>query len=419
MPALIEFFNNWSPLAAIINGVTAALSGNTDGLTGLALLVANIVGVFQSMMGGLEGAEGGLSGFFTTIGNIFNSIGTVITQVVTAVSPYIEQLVELFSQFFSQIASENGPILVQIWDSLKDAFTQMAPSMTTLLGVLGEFGVAILQSLMIIIVKALPPLLSLLPSIIDLVAKLLPMFMDMISTILPKISEVLPFLISSAMDFVKVLIEGLPQIIEDINSIFTPEVMDALVWFTDMWSENLKNALLLLGVLFKIAEALFKITGFGGMNISHAISDPLSDLFNTKASSVFPGFGSYGYQDTEMSGAEMAMSGSSGYFNSEWKPKKLWTGANIMGSKEGSLAILGDRNKAETVTDLGQTNDFISSTLKLVKQVGGKDGSAAVYSPSFYYTIHNSTDLTGETIVRKIDEYQSNISVYGGYNYNG
>lgn len=73
----------------------------------------------------------------------------------------------------------------------------------------------------------------------------------------------------------------------------------------------------------------------------------------------------------------------------------LATGANVMGP---TVALVGEK-KPETVTDLGQTNRFIASTLKLVENASsGQTGSEA----PVYITVNPSVGMSEAELAKKV-----------------
>lgn len=80
------------------------------------------------------------------------------------------------------------------------------------------------------------------------------------------------------------------------------------------------------------------------------------------------------------------------------KLPRLATGANIAGSSTGTPVIVGDKNKAETVTDLGLTNRFIAETLNLVRNVD----TGTTQPPIVNLTVNPSEGMSETELANKV-----------------
>lgn len=78
---------------------------------------------------------------------------------------------------------------------------------------------------------------------------------------------------------------------------------------------------------------------------------------------------------------------------------QLATGGDVMGSATGTTVVLGDKNKAETVTNLGQTNDFIAQTLQLVKNANAGGAGA---TPVINMTVNPSQGMSEAELAKKV-----------------
>lgn len=87
----------------------------------------------------------------------------------------------------------------------------------------------------------------------------------------------------------------------------------------------------------------------------------------------------------------------------------LWTGANVAGTPQGTVVRIGDRNKPETVSDLGLTNRMFTAVIRRLdndERRTGVDEQPIIFSPTINQLPGESTDELTRKVMRQLAKTQ-------------
>lgn len=439
------------PIASLFEGVSTALSGDKEAiskLTGLSKIIADVVLFVKPLIDMLIEALGSI---FNTenmqasggwIIDILKDIGGTLKEFftgsgVTAAKDGLLSILQSLGQALKDIWNDTGKqALIDFLFAMGELFAALIPELVKLMPLLLDLGKSVLLALFEILTTLGPviieTLIKLIPIIAEVLADLIPFLVEVVNQLLPHFSRILPVLAEALSELLASLLPILPPLLDLITTLLLNDaVMDNFLFLVEILASVLEVVTYIVAGVVKLISMNFDNFATA-LQVIADIADNIVKAFEfmnafKPNSGTFKGLGPNGDGDLlgNLSGAttgqkiQAGVSVASPVLGLLMKlldgTPGLATGANIGPSRDGTFARLGDGFKAETVTDLGLTNDFIANTNKLVKDVEG--GQAPQITQHFTYTIENHTDLSGDTILRKIDEHQRVNSVYQGYNY--
>lgn len=380
----------------IISSTSQALTPQQRVLAANAVIfkqTATQQGDFAKTSGGLANQQRILK---ASLENVAISLGTIFLPLAvkfvgflnTTMIPILERVVEWVGKTFN---SENeGGFFSSIMESIKPLIPAVTELFTSFSPLLLLFEA--LKPVLPVLAEALKNVFAALgPALLDILTALMPV----LTTIFEALGKILPVLISALLPVVIALLNILSPIIELLGAILVP-VIEALSPLFEVLVQILGEALLaalevispillmvaeLLGSLTPIIKAMIPVIKVLGSVLSFAvyfIMAGFTAVWNVivaignaieKLKEQFLGLFGIKYKGVQLKYLDM--------------PKmpalpKLATGANIAGSTTGTPVIVGDGNKAETVTDLGLTNRFIAETLNLVRNANAGGGQPPV-----------------------------------------
>jgi phage-related protein len=387
LPAVAEALGTIGQVA----GTLAAQIGPILG-TALQALAPVIVGVLQAVqplipvLGNLlvQGIQI-LAPLLQAVVPIFAALVPVVSQVVTALAPLfgaalpiIIQLVQIltpviqqFASMLSLVASAIAPIVAALLPPLMSLFQQLIPFVQQVASAFMQIFTAVGP----IITAILPPLMGLFQALMPVVQAIFGAFMALLTPILKLIAPLLQLIGPILAPLIKLftvlmttvlsplapilkaltpLFNAVGQIISDlllpvVKTITT--VLKGLIDFlTGVFTGNWKKA---WNGIVEIFSGIWN----GIIDIAKGTINGMIDLINGIIGSVNNVTSKIGIPAIP-------------------KIPRLATGGDVEASQGGTLVVLGEGGKAETVTNRGLTNQMIENTNALLSKVlaGGVGG---------------------------------------------
>ena len=191
-------------------------AGQLSGLSGPIAAVTGLLGA-----AGLGGALSGLSGvpiigsMFGSLGKVLGGLGGPITLVIGALAGLIATSPQLRAQF--------GDVLTNVFNSLKQAFQTLQPSIKTLMGAFGQLVQALIPVLAEIIPLLTPIISTLVGALVPAIQGILTVVTTVIQAITPAIQGVQP-VVTAVVAAITAVIQALMPVISQISSLITDVV---------------------------------------------------------------------------------------------------------------------------------------------------------------------------------------------------
>jgi phage-related protein len=388
----------------VMAGLTSQVGGfaTKEGVTaaGTAERMKNAFGEIQETIGGA--LLPAIVGFQTAfLDNVMPSLQAGAEWIAGVIGPALESLGSLFSSLdvggLAELAGYLSPLgiifkvlqpilpmiadmLAQIASVLGDAFSQVLPVLLPVLAeVVGLFGSLAAQVLPML----LPIVLLIVDVFADLLVALLPVVMTLIDALLPVISALIPVVVAvlgAFMPLISALVEALAPILEVIaealGAILVP-ILDIVIGLVKLLASVItwlvKNivvpfiqgvlipVVLKLGDIFKAVfsglgdffEGLWKGIGTGFKAVVNFIIDLINGFLR--------GLNEVGNFVSDITGGAVDV-------NFGLLPH-LAEGATVLPRRGGTLAVLAEAGRAESVVDTGLLNQALREGL-----AGGGDG---------------------------------------------
>ena len=180
-------------------------AGQLSGLSGPIAAVTGLLGA-----AGLGGALSGLSGvpiigsMFGSLGKVLGGLGGPITLVIGALAGLIATSPQLRAQF--------GDVLTNVFNSLKQAFQTLQPSIKTLMGAFGQLVQALIPVLAEIIPILTPIISTLIGSLVPAIQIVLNMVTGLVNGLMPIVRNILPA-VAGALKYFLPLVQAIIPII--------------------------------------------------------------------------------------------------------------------------------------------------------------------------------------------------------------
>ena len=180
-------------------------AGQLSGLSGPIAAVTGLLGA-----AGLGGALSGLSGvpiigsMFGSLGKVLGGLGGPITLVIGALAGLIATSPQLRAQF--------GDVLTNVFNSLKQAFQTLQPSIKTLMGAFGQLVQALIPVLAEIIPLLTPIISTLISSLVPAIQIVLNMVTGLVNGLMPIVRNILPA-VAGALKYFLPLVQTIIPII--------------------------------------------------------------------------------------------------------------------------------------------------------------------------------------------------------------
>jgi hypothetical protein len=217
-----------SALAPVIQSVSKVLGGLIPVIAPVLDVVKLLAEVFATFVDAILPP---LLGILTPLMELFKALMVPITALAKAVIPILGTILQALVPVIQNIIGALQPFinLISILaNTFSDALTKIAPIITSLIGVVGEFIVQLMAGLkpiipviQIVFEQLMGTLVTLLqtvlPPIITLIQQLAPVFGNLIAKIMPLVLSILPPLIA--------LIQGLVPIIVELMNVILPLAM--------------------------------------------------------------------------------------------------------------------------------------------------------------------------------------------------
>ena len=220
-PLITAFFDKVASLAQKIGpplekvfGAVADKIGKID-FSGLSNSLGSLSGPIAAVTGllgaaGLGGALSGLSGvpiigsMFGSLGKVLGGLGGPITLVIGALAGLIATSPKLRAQF--------GDVLTNVFNSLKQAFQTLQPSIKTLMDAFGQLVQALIPVLAKIIPLLTPIISTLIGSLVPAIQIVLNMVTGLVNGLMPIVRNILPA-VAGALKYFLPLVQTIIPII--------------------------------------------------------------------------------------------------------------------------------------------------------------------------------------------------------------
>jgi hypothetical protein len=354
-----------STIAQVLNkpeiaaGLTAAIQGIASGV--LSLLPA------------LGPVSTALAPLLTLFGQLAQTIGPVLGAALQVVAPLIGQL----AQILLPIVTAIGPSLVQIIGALGPIFQALMPLVAAILSPLANLAAA-LGPILTPILQALTPAIQLVADIITALVDLLNGNFAGAGAAFANIWQLLQNSMTAGVNFLRGALSAFSSWWNSTWSAIT-------TFFQAQW-----NAI--MAVVNTVGGAFGRAFGVIGGIVSGAFSQVVGVIKGAINGVIDLVNGAIG-------GINM-ITGAVGLPKIPKVPH-LATGADVEASQGGTLVVLGEGGKAETVTNRGLTNRMIENTNALVsKLLTGGVGTSAV-PPVQIYTQETDGRIIGRQAARE------------------
>ena len=183
-------------------------SGLSNSLGSLSGPIAAVTGLLGAA--GLGGALSGLSGvpiigsMFGSLGKVLGGLGGPITLVIGALAGLIATSPKLRAQF--------GDVLTNVFNSLKQAFQTLQPSIKTLMDAFGQLVQALIPVLAKIIPLLTPIISTLIGSLVPAIQIVLNMVTGLVNGLMPIVRNILPA-VAGALKYFLPLVQTIIPII--------------------------------------------------------------------------------------------------------------------------------------------------------------------------------------------------------------
>ena len=183
-------------------------SGLSNSLGSLSGPIAAVTGLLGAA--GLGGALSGLSGVpiigsrFGSLGKVLGGLGGPITLVIGALAGLIATSPKLRAQF--------GDVLTNVFNSLKQAFQTLQPSIKTLMDAFGQLVQALIPVLAKIIPLLTPIISTLIGSLVPAIQIVLNMVTGLVNGLMPIVRNILPA-VAGALKYFLPLVQTIIPII--------------------------------------------------------------------------------------------------------------------------------------------------------------------------------------------------------------
>lgn len=183
-------------------------SGLSNSLGSLSGPIAAVTGLLGAA--GLGGALSGLSGvpiigsMFGSLGKVLGGLGGPITLVIGALAGLIATSPKLRAQF--------GDVLTNVFNSLKQAFQTLQPSIKTLMDAFGQLVQALIPVLAEIIPLLTPIISTLIGSLVPAIQIVLNMVTGLVNGLMPIVRNILPA-VAGALKYFLPLVQAIIPII--------------------------------------------------------------------------------------------------------------------------------------------------------------------------------------------------------------
>jgi phage-related protein len=432
-------------LSTIFAGASAGATGLATALGPIGAMFAELAPTIQTVLATSGAALGEFLGqiataisspvFATGLSAFFAGIITGIQ----AIAPALPGLASAFGTlmgFAGTLAAQLGPILGTVLSALAPIFIAVLTAVKPLLPILGGALISIIQAL----APVFQTLISgVLPPLVDLVSGLIPLITPIVDAILPIISALLPPLVAIISALLPILtpILGVLKPIADLVSAVLVPVLDLLTPVLkvvgdvlSIVAEILAGALTSgLGVVTKLLSGDFsgavkliqKTWSDVWTNISGTFEDVWKNIvtfgktqFNILSSFVFGLLnGLIDMINTLIGGLNLVLDGlktASGGTISLHIPNlphlrtpQLASGADILATRGGVLANLGEGGRDERVIDRGLGNRALALTNALAERALAASGAGGRGGHTITITEASSPAATARSVVRLLE----------------
>lgn len=405
--------------------VVAELAGELiAGLAPLLPTIADLVArLAQSLGGALAGAVGAVLPILTTlleagftilepllpvIVSLVESLGSIFITLVEAVTPLLEPIGNLIAQLVEGLSPILG-ILIEVIVVVAGVLVELLEAFSPILPIIGDL-LAIVVDLINI---ALEPVVAAITIVADILSGLL-------SGAFENIMPIVTAVIETVMGFIKMLTGTLQPTIRSIASVIG-NVWDGIKRATSTTWDAIKTAIWTpIEWVSNKVQGAFDAIKAGMSAAADGAKIAVSNAFGALAGIIKPPINAI------IDGVNTVIRGLNNVRVPDWVPRiggqgvniptipRLAKGATVLPKPGGTLAVLAEAGRAETVVDTGLVNSQLAAVTALVEELrnrgtGDNDGAQVV----IHQTNHNPVDVPTVVQTRRALEDVAALGVLG------
>jgi phage-related protein len=422
-------------VAAIVNGpafqtaLSTIFAGAEAGATGLAAALGPIGSMLATLAPTIASI---LTGSGQVVGQVLGEIATALSSPVfaqglqafftgilsgiQAIAPVLPAIANAFGTllgFAGALAAELGPVLGSVLAALAPVLAVLLEALKPILPILGGALIKIVTSLA-------PLVLQLAEAIVPLVAMLGEQLGPVLEPLLEALLALLPVLLQMSSIVLSALLPALgpllPLLAEMIAIGFKPltEVLIALMPIFTLLGQTIGLVMTVIGGIVSTVVALmnrdFESIGKIWEDVWTGVADFAIGIFNT-INGILEGFingaidlinGLTSRLQPFLDGLELSTGGVID-INLAKIPHvslpRLETGGDVLGSRHGTAAILGENYQAESVVNRGRTNRLIERANSLAARALASGTGGGDTTWNLYETV--SADALAKSVARR------------------
>lgn len=368
-------------------GVVFTTLGEAARVLGPALKDVGIL-LGQTLASAVQALAPVLPPLFETLLSVISALAPAVTTFVQALAPVLEAVLPLIADLLATIV----PILSEVVAAILPALLPLVQVLTPILQIIGQVLVAILPVLAPLIEllgALLVPVLQLLAPLFELLAVVLMPIVDILGAVLIPIVETLSAVWTVVIDILRGVVEAMTgtgegaNILGDIFQSIGDVIASVWNWLGDVIGGIGSG---IRAVFDGIASAVQWVGG-----IFENVGNFIADVWNGVLDSV------KGAINWIIGGINTFIRGINSVKIPDWVPgvgglsfniptiPKLAEGATVKPQPGGTLALLAEAGKAETVVDEGLQNRMLANVIALIEDIDGAepgDGGGDVFNIS-------------------------------------
>jgi tape measure domain-containing protein len=382
-PIAVEAAKSTETFEGAIGSLQATIVGGlADALTSIKPFLTDVIGGFSELLGWVFDFIGGLSGSVDL---------SMFAQLLQFISPLgaafqlLEPSLPLLTDAFSQIAGVLSGVLAQVLPIIAQAFTLVAnvlartfsvvlpvilPLILMLAELFGDLAAQVLPLLMPVIEQLAMVFNTLVNALMPIIEALVGALMPILAAIVPVIGAVLGAflpLISSLLDALMPIIVIIADILLAVLVPILNTVVEVVQWLAGVITWFVQSVVVpyFQNVLIPMVKLVGDIFGtvFGGLGDFFAdIWEGIATGFKAFINFIIDGINTFISGLNEMGSFVSDITGGAVDIKIGKIPR-LAEGATVMPRQGGTLAVLAERGRAESVVDTGLMNRALEQGL--------------------------------------------------------
>lgn len=362
------------PLAAL-GGPIGVVAGAIAGLVAVSPALQNALGGAFSTLGSVlsgvfEQIAPTLSALLPMLSSLAQVIGSVLASAITTVVPFVAEILTLFGNLAAQLL----PMLLPLIGSLIGFVAQLAAALLPVVSTLLDALLPVFNALIPIITSVIAAVMPLVASLVSALAPILVTVAELLGTLLSPILAIVAELILALTPVIQVLVEQAVNILTGALTFLIPViqgVVNAIGSVMIPIIDTLRNVLSSIGDFIKNVFAgnweaawnsigdIFENVWNGFMDVGRGAINSIIDLVNGMIGGINDAAGFI----SDVTGGAVTMQIP--------KIPKLAAGATVLPRPGGTLAILAEAGRAESVVDTGLVNAALLDGIRGARESGG------------------------------------------------